>query len=77
MKHREIFIEFGMRVRIVREVQGITQEDLAKKTSVGRTSIVNIECGRQGASIAMLLDLAKALGVKPSRLLPPENNKRK
>jgi transcriptional regulator with XRE-family HTH domain len=68
--------EFGVRLRIVREVMGITQEQLAKKVkTLSRTSIVNIEAGKQGVSIDNLLDLSRALNVRASRLLPPESGR--
>lgn len=60
----------GLRIRVVREALDITQADLARKAGVVRTQIVNIEAGRSGLSVERLLLIAKALNVKPARLLP-------
>ena len=48
----------------------MTQEALASKVSVTRTSITNIEKGRQNFPLHMLTELAAALHVPPASLLP-------
>lgn len=48
----------------------LTQEALAQKASLTRTSIVNIEKGRQQILLHTLVDIARALGVTPGELLP-------
>jgi transcriptional regulator with XRE-family HTH domain len=49
----------------------MSQEVLAQRSNLSRTSIVNIERGRQGVSLATLYRLATALGLPPAALLPP------
>jgi transcriptional regulator with XRE-family HTH domain len=49
---------------------GISQEELGKRIGFVRTSIVNIECGRQRLPIATLYDIADALNVQAIALLP-------
>jgi transcriptional regulator with XRE-family HTH domain len=48
----------------------ITQEQLANKASLTRTSIINIEKGRQQILLHTLVDIANALQVSPIELIP-------
>lgn len=60
---------FGSRVRLLRETLGITQEDLAKRTGLIRTSVVNIESGRQRVLLDAVEKFAAALGTTPKHLM--------
>ena len=70
MAVEELAVEFGRRLRHLRDEADLTQEALATASGLSRTSIVNIECGRQGVSLATLYGLARALGCEPQTLLP-------
>lgn len=48
----------------------LTQEVLAQKATLTRTSIINIEKGRQQILLHTLVDIARALGITPAELLP-------
>lgn len=48
----------------------LTQEELAKRVSLTRTSITNIEKGRQRVMLHTLAQIAEVLGVSVSALLP-------
>ena len=67
---RELDRRFGIRLKERRESMGVTQEVLAEEASLSRTSVVNIERGRQGVSLGTLYRLARALNCPPSALLP-------
>lgn len=57
--------------RIAQRRQGVmTQEGLATKTSLTRTSIINIEKGRQQLLLHTLVAIAAALKVSPIELIP-------
>ena len=62
--------EFGALLRRVRQDAAMTQDDLSLMADISRTSVVNIEKGRQGVSLHTLYRLAQALGVPPATLLP-------
>jgi transcriptional regulator with XRE-family HTH domain len=64
--------EFGRLLREKRETSGapLTQQELAERVSLSRTSITNIELGKQHISLYMLFSLARALQVDPQQLLP-------
>lgn len=59
----------GARVRALRRSGGFTQQQLANASGVTRSSIANIEAGRQGTPTTKLGDLARALGVTVGDLM--------
>lgn len=65
-----IYRVFGTRLKALREDKDVTQEELAKRVDLSRTSITNIEKGRQRIMLHQLVDLADALDAKPSDLMP-------
>lgn len=60
----------GRRIREARHGR-MTQEALASLVSMTRTSIVNIEQGRQQLFLHTLVDIARALQTQPADLIPP------
>lgn len=54
---------FGSVLKRIREAQQITQTDLAEKSKVAVSSIIQYESGRRSPSLAVAAKLAKALGV--------------
>lgn len=67
-----IYVRFGRELRRVRRDKGLTQEELAARVGLGRTSIVNIEAGLQRIHLHTLFQLARALDESPVTLLPDE-----
>lgn len=65
-----IYKPFGRRLREARESAGLTQGQLAQAVGLSRTSITNIEYGRQGFPLHALYAFAESLSVEPSELLP-------
>ncbi len=63
------YLAVGARIRLIREALGMSQEDLAKKTSLVRTSVVNIEAGRQRILLHNIDEFSKALGTSPKHLM--------
>lgn len=63
---------FGLRMKRERERQGKTQAEIASACQVGRTSICNMEAGRQDPPLTSLYAVARALGVEATQLLPTE-----
>jgi transcriptional regulator with XRE-family HTH domain len=61
---------FGQRVRAARIQHGMNQQALGHRVGLNRSSISNVEKGRQRVQLHMLLEFAAALGVKPDELLP-------
>lgn len=62
------YVAFGQAVRRLRGEAMLTQEALAKSAGLTRTSIVNIETGRQRVLFGDIWSFAKGLGVSPRKL---------
>jgi len=64
--------EFGRLLRAARErtESKLTQHELAQIVGLSRTSITNIENGKQHISLQMLFVFANAVGLAPQQLLP-------
>jgi len=60
----------GRLIRARRKKIDFTQDDLAQRVNLTRTSITNIERGRQKFQIHTLFDIARALEVSPTALIP-------
>lgn len=76
-KRQEAFYkEVGRRIRDARTQRKprLTQEALGKLVSLTRTSITNVEKGRQKFLLHTLADIAAVLQVEPASLLPPSKN---
>lgn len=72
---QSIYIEIGKRIREERKALGFNQTDLAQEVGILRTSIANIEAGRQRLPIYMLYRIATALGITVNDLLPGEEKR--
>jgi transcriptional regulator with XRE-family HTH domain len=70
MDESAIYAALGELVREHREGQGMSQGALGKRIGLSRTSIANIESGRQRIPLHHLYRMADALGVKAHTLLP-------
>jgi transcriptional regulator with XRE-family HTH domain len=70
LPHEALYRRAGELIREARRSRGITQSDLGNAVGLTRTSIVNIERGRQKILLHSLFEFATALGVEPAALLP-------
>jgi transcriptional regulator with XRE-family HTH domain len=68
-ENRNFYQAVGRRIAL-RRAGRLTQEALAAKASLTRTSIINIEKGRQQILLHTLVDIATALQVSPIELIP-------
>lgn len=64
-----LYDTIGNQIRILRKKSGFSQGELASKLKRSRTTIVNIENGRQHPPIHMLIELARVLNVPLSKIL--------
>lgn len=65
-----IYRVFGSRLRELREAKSVTQEELGRRVELSRTSITNIEKGRQRVMLHQMVELAQALEAEPLALMP-------
>lgn len=59
---------FGKKLRELRQRRGLTQEGLAEKAHLHRNYVSDVERGRRNISLLNILELARALNVKPAKL---------
>jgi len=69
-----LYTEIGRRIRDLRNRAGMTQEDLGRLLSppMTRVSVANIEGGHQRVLSHTLVQLAAALNVEVTDILPPK-----
>ncbi len=67
---RDFYRDIGTFVRVKRTAGGISQEALADKIGLARTSVANIEAGRHRPPLHTLEDIAGVLRCKLQDLLP-------
>lgn len=60
----------GQRIKNAREAARIRQDQLARAVDLSRTSITNIERGRQGVQAYLLTRIAEVLSCAAADLLP-------
>lgn len=61
---------FGKRIRQLRLKRGWTQENLAERAGRHWTYIGGIERGERNVTLAVIADIARALGVEIQTLFP-------
>jgi transcriptional regulator with XRE-family HTH domain len=66
----DLYISVGANVRDARKRAGLTQADLAAAVRMTRSSIANLEAGRQRIPVHLLVWIGETLGVRPRDLLP-------
>lgn len=70
MQESEIYVQFGLLVRQHRERLGLSQAQVAQAIDLSRSSVANVETGRQHIPMHHLYSLARVLQVDVHALLP-------
>ena len=73
-ENQAFYKELGSQIRKARNKALLTQESLAEKVSLTRTTVTNIEKGRQQLLVHTLVDIAKVLNVSIELLLPVQQS---
>lgn len=68
----KIAIELGKRIRTLRKLKGLTQEELGEKSGISYKFIGEMERGEVNPSLNSLIQIAKALGIYVNDLFPHE-----
>ena len=68
---RTVSVSVGESVRIIRELQELTQTELAEHTGIPQSTISAIENGRVNLGVERAKVIARALQVHPSVLVFP------
>ena len=61
--------KMAIKLKRLRKLRKMSQEALAKKAGISRTYLARIETARQDPTLSTIEKLAKALRVRPARLL--------
>jgi transcriptional regulator with XRE-family HTH domain len=67
-----LYKSIGKQIKSLRNRSRISQEELADKLGLSRASVVNIEKGRQHASLHLLMDLSRIFKVSLQDFLTEE-----
>lgn len=67
---KRLYKSIGDRIRELRIGQNYNQTELAQKIGLERTSVTNIETGKQKVTLAALYNISNSLNVSLSDLLP-------
>ena len=70
MKREDVYRAFGAKLSVLRRRVRLSQSDLGRLVGLSRTSITNIETGRQAVQLHQVLELAAILDVAVTDLLP-------
>lgn len=62
-KNRNIELKFGNRVKALRNILKITQEELAYRSNLHRNYISDVERGRRNISLIAIYKIAEGLNV--------------
>jgi DNA-binding XRE family transcriptional regulator len=68
LQEQQLLAVLGKAIRAVREEHGLLTSDLAVSAGIAEASIVALEDGRLDPTFALLLDLARGLGVRPAEV---------
>lgn len=68
MNEQEFCRAFGKRIREIREIQGLSVYELAKKSKIGKSTIYRIECGEINVRTSTIIKLARAFEYKVSEI---------
>jgi transcriptional regulator with XRE-family HTH domain len=64
-----VYSQYGIRIRAIREALGLDQATLAGRVGLTRTSLTNLEAGRQRVQLHQVEKMAKALGTTAKHLM--------
>lgn len=69
MEREAVYQRLGGNIRRAREERDLNQGELAELIGMTRTSITNLETGRQGLQVYQLLRIARALSTSLDNLI--------
>lgn len=73
-KKNTLYKLIGEKIKFFRQQKKLSQSELAEKLSLSRTSIVNIEQGRQHPYIHILWEIADIINIPINDLIPQKED---
>jgi transcriptional regulator with XRE-family HTH domain len=74
-RHPHTRLLFGRRLRALRKLRGLTQEELGERSNVSGKLVGQIERGEGNPTLQVIADFATALSVEPAALLQFEEER--
>ncbi len=68
-KFQDKYKKLGLNIAYYRKLCGMTQEQLAEKLDLDRTTVSKIELATVGVSLDVIFDMAEVFGITPEKLL--------
>lgn len=68
-KFHNSYKRLGLNIAYYRKLCGYTQETLAEKLGVDRTTVSKIELAAVGVSLDLIFEMAEVFGITPDKLL--------
>jgi transcriptional regulator with XRE-family HTH domain len=72
-KSLEFYLSVGNKIKLARKLRQVDQEELAANIGLSRSSVINIEKGRQNPSLLQVWSAARFLNVPITDLIPPSD----
>ena len=69
MSRKELNLAIGQRIRLIREAQKKTREQVAEVAEISPQFLFDIESGKKGMTSQTIINLAKALNVSTDYIL--------
>lgn len=69
MARPDVKVQFGRRLRQLRQGRGLSQEELADNAGLDRSYVGSVERGERNISLESICKLAEALEADPAELL--------
>lgn len=66
---RELSVQIGKRIRVLREMKALTQEELADNSGLHRSHMGQVERGESNLTVLTLYKIGAALGLSLSDML--------
>jgi transcriptional regulator with XRE-family HTH domain len=72
----QILRQLAVRIKMLREARGWTQEQLAERAAIQRSYLGDLELGRRNPSVRTLVKVSNAFGIDVSELLEGSRKER-
>lgn len=70
---KTLYCLIGRKIRAARKLAGMSQGTLARRLNISRTSVVNIEAGRQRLPLHILWQISDIVGTEARMLFPRQS----
>ncbi len=67
-KFQDKYKKLGLNIAYYRKLCGLTQEQLAEKLDLDRTTISKIELSTVGVSLDVIFEMSEVFGIAPEKL---------